>query len=93
MGFIVSPGLLLGHARDLFNQADSWQRLQDARQRCAAGTQRRRRRKHGTILSVGGTALRYRKLHDDLLDQGETCSPNRVARLARLAGVKAPDRL
>jgi putative transposase len=27
----------------------------------------------------------YRKLHDDLLDQGETCCPNRVARLARLA--------
>ena len=31
----------------------------------------------------------YRKLHDDLLDQGETCCPNRVARLARLAGIKA----
>ena len=29
------------------------------------------------------------KLHDDLLDQGESCSPNRVARLARLAGIKA----
>ena len=28
----------------------------------------------------------YRKLHDDLLDQGETCCPNRVARLARLPG-------
>lgn len=26
---------------------------------------------------------------DDLLDQGETCCPNRVARLARLAGIKA----
>src|SRR5690606_41949682 len=31
----------------------------------------------------------YRKLHDDLLDQGETCCPNRVARLASLAGIKA----
>jgi len=31
----------------------------------------------------------YRKLHDDLCDQGETCCPNRVARLARLAGIKA----
>jgi putative transposase len=27
-----------------------------------------------------------RKLDDDLCDQGETCCPNRVARLARLAG-------
>ena len=26
---------------------------------------------------------------DDLCDQGETCSPNRVARLARLAGIRA----
>ena len=31
----------------------------------------------------------YRKLHDDLLDQGETICPNRVARLAGLAGIKA----
>jgi putative transposase len=31
----------------------------------------------------------YRKLHDDLLDQGETCCPNRVARLTKLAGIKA----
>ena len=31
----------------------------------------------------------YRKLHDDLLDQGETCCPNRVARLARIAGITA----
>ena len=29
------------------------------------------------------------KLHDDLRDQGETCCPNRVARLAKLAGIKA----
>lgn len=31
----------------------------------------------------------YRKLYDDLLDQGELCCPNRVARLTRLAGIKA----
>ena len=37
-----------------------------------------------------GKVYGYRKLHDDLLDQGETCCPNRVARLAsRLAGIKA----
>jgi putative transposase len=30
-----------------------------------------------------------RKLHDDLLDQGETICPNRVACLASLAGIKA----
>jgi putative transposase len=31
----------------------------------------------------------YRKLHDDLLDQGETICPNRVTRLTRHAGIKA----
>ena len=36
-----------------------------------------------------GMVYGYRKLHDDLLDQGETCCPNRVARLAGLAGIKA----
>lgn len=36
-----------------------------------------------------GKVYGYRKLHNDLLDQGETCCPNRVARLARLAGIKA----
>jgi len=36
-----------------------------------------------------GKVYGYRKLHDDLVDQGETCCPNRVARLARLAGVRA----
>jgi transposase InsO family protein len=30
-----------------------------------------------------------RKLHDDLHDQGETSCANRIARLARLAGIKA----
>lgn len=37
-----------------------------------------------------GKIYGYRKLHDDLLDQGETCCPNRVARLTKLAGIKAP---
>ncbi len=36
-----------------------------------------------------GKVYGYRKLHDDLLEQGETCCPNRVARLAKLAGIKA----
>ncbi len=36
-----------------------------------------------------GKVYGYRKLHDDLLDRGETCCPNRVARLAGLAGIKA----
>lgn len=36
-----------------------------------------------------GKVYGYRKLHDDLRDQGETCSPNRVARLAGLAGIAA----
>jgi putative transposase len=29
------------------------------------------------------------KIHDDLVEPGETCCPNRVARLARLAGIRA----
>lgn len=36
-----------------------------------------------------GKVYGHRKLHDDLLDQGDTCCPNRVARLASLAGIKA----
>jgi len=36
-----------------------------------------------------GKVYGYRKLHDDVLDQGETICPNRVARLARLAGIRA----
>ena len=36
-----------------------------------------------------GKVYGYRKLHDDLQDQGETCCPNRVARLAKIAGIKA----
>lgn len=31
----------------------------------------------------------YRKLHDDLMEMGESCCPNRVARFARLAGIRA----
>src|SRR5690606_16839218 len=36
-----------------------------------------------------GRVYGYRKLHDDLLDQGESSCANRVARLAKLAGIKA----
>ena len=36
-----------------------------------------------------GKVYGYRKLHDDLLDQVETCSENCVARLASLAGITA----
>ena len=36
-----------------------------------------------------GKVYGYRKLHDDLLDQGETCSENRFARVASLAGIAA----
>lgn len=36
-----------------------------------------------------GKVYGYRKLHDDLQDQGETCCPNRIARLTRMAGIKA----
>ena len=36
-----------------------------------------------------GKVYGYRKLHDDLVDQGETCCPNRIARLTHLAGIKA----
>jgi len=36
-----------------------------------------------------GKVYGYRKLHDDLVEQGERLCPNRVARLAQLAGIKA----
>jgi putative transposase len=36
-----------------------------------------------------GKVYGYRKLHDDLCDEGERISPNRVARLANLAGIRA----
>jgi len=36
-----------------------------------------------------GRVYGYRKIHDDLRSAGKTCSPNRVARLARSADIKA----
>jgi putative transposase len=42
-----------------------------------------------TAWKDSGKVYGYRKLHDDLLDQGETCCPNRVARLTSLAGIRA----
>jgi len=42
-----------------------------------------------TTWKDSGKVYGYRKLHDDLRDQGERCSPNRVARLTRLAGSMA----
>ncbi len=36
-----------------------------------------------------GKVYGYRKLHDDLVEQGESICPNRVARLAQLAGIEA----
>jgi transposase InsO family protein len=37
---------------------------------------------------VSGKVYGNRKLHDELLDEGEPCYPNRFARLAKLAGTK-----
>ena len=37
---------------------------------------------------VDGNIIGSLKLHDDLLDQGATCSENRVACLASLAGIE-----
>ncbi|KQY41460.1 transposase [Rhizobium sp. Root483D2] len=42
-----------------------------------------------TAWEESGKVYGYRKLHDDLLHHGETCCPNRVARLTRIAGIKA----
>ncbi|WP_460437323.1 IS3 family transposase, partial [Ancylobacter sonchi] len=39
--------------------------------------------------SESGKVYGYRKLHDDLADMGENCRPNRVARLTRLASIRA----
>ena len=36
-----------------------------------------------------GKVYGYSKLHDDLQDQGETCCPNRVARLTKIVGIRA----
>jgi len=38
---------------------------------------------------ASGKVYGYRKLYYDLRDQGEYCSANRVARLAKLADIKA----
>ena len=40
-----------------------------------------------------GKVYGYRKLHDDLLDRGETICPNRVARFGQVGGHQGPDRL
>ncbi len=45
--------------------------------------------KRDAVLQVTERGYGYRKLHDDLMDMGESCSPNRVARLKRLAGIRA----
>jgi putative transposase len=37
----------------------------------------------------GGKIYGYRKLHDNLIEQGETSCPNRLSRLERLAGARA----
>jgi len=39
------------------------------------------------VWTDSGKVNGYRKLHDDLLDQCEICSKNRVARLPNLAGI------
>lgn len=36
-----------------------------------------------------GKVYGYRKLHDDLIEQGERCCPNRISRLSKLAGIRA----
>ena len=41
------------------------------------------------VWTDSGKVYGNRKLHDDLRDAGETCSENRVARLASLAGIAA----
>ena len=43
-------------------------------------------RRHGLLAAK---SMGAETLHDDLLDQGESCSENRVARLASLAGISA----
>ena len=42
-----------------------------------------------TAWAESGKVHGYRKLHDDLIDQGESICPNRVARLAQLVRIKA----
>lgn len=50
------------------------------------------KRQTKTLLNAwtdSGKVYGYRKLHDDLLEQGESICANRVARLTQLAGIKA----
>ncbi len=42
-----------------------------------------------TAWEESGKVCGFRKLHDDLLDHGETCCAHQVARLTRIAGIKA----
>lgn len=42
-----------------------------------------------TAWKESGKVYGYRKLHDDLIEQGEKCCPNRVSRLTKLAGIRA----
>ena len=42
-----------------------------------------------TAWKESGKVYGYRKLHDDLIEQGEKCCPNRVSRLSKLAGIRA----
>ena len=42
-----------------------------------------------TAWKESGKVYGYRKLHDDLIEQGEICFPNRVSRLSKLAGIRA----
>ncbi len=53
--------------------------LDDARQ---TGLVKKARKDRGKVYG-------YRNIHDDLIDMGEVVSENRVARLARLAGIQA----
>lgn len=49
-------------------------------------------RQTGLILQAwndSGKVYGYRKRYDALLDHGEICCPNRLARLSRLAGIRA----
>lgn len=55
----------------------------------ASSRRRASDRAHQQAWKDSGRVYGYRKLHDDLLDQGETSCANRVARLARLAAIRA----
>ena len=44
---------------------------------------------HHEAWEESGRVYGYRELHDELVDMGETISPNRVASLAGLADIRA----